>query len=217
IHRDIKPENVMLRSDGLLKILDFGLAKLTERQTIEPKTEPLIRSLAQTGPGMIMGTVAYMSPEQARGLAVDARTDIWTLGVLLYEMVVAEPPFSGPTPSDLLVSILEREPLPVANKLGEAPAELERILRKALKKDREERYQVVKDMALDMKSLSQELKHEAALEHAAMLATSADAQITAGGAQAAVATHEKSSARTDEVSAARPASSVDFVSEIKRH
>ena len=218
IHRDIKPENVMLRSDGLVKILDFGLAKLTERQTIETETEPLMRSLAQTGPGMIMGTVAYMSPEQARGLPVDARTDIWTLGVVLYEMVVGQQPFSGPTPSDLLVSILEQEPPRVTHKLGEAPAELERILRKALKKDPEERYQVVKDMALDLKSLSQELKHEAALEHAATPAPTAEAQIAAGAAQAAVATHEKLSARTDEVSAARWASSAEyFVSEIKRH
>jgi len=217
IHRDIKPENVMLRSDGLVKILDFGLAKLTEPQTIETETEPLMRSLAQTGPGMIMGTVAYMSPEQARGLAVDARTDIWTLGVVLFEMIVGQQPFSGPTPSDLLVSILEREPPPVAHKLGEAPAELERILRKALKKDREERYQVVKDMALDLKSLSQELKHEAALEHAATPALSAETQIAAGAAQASVATHENLSART-EVSVARPASSAEyFVSEIKRH
>ncbi len=164
-----------------------------------------------------MGTVAYMSPEQARGLAVDVRTDIWSLGIVLYEMVAGQPPFSGATPSDMLVSILEREPPPVSRKSGEVPAELDRILRKALKKDREERYQVFKEMALDMKSLRQELKNEAALEHAAMVATSDEKQIAIGTGQGALATDETLSAPTEEVSGAHPTSAEYLFSKIKRH
>ena len=113
IHRDIKPENIMLRSDGIVKLLDFGLAKLTER--VKPElvdTEAPTRAVVKTHPGVIMGTVTYMSPEQARGLPVDARTDIWSLGVVLYEMLSGEPPFKGPTTSDILAAVLEREPRP---------------------------------------------------------------------------------------------------------
>ena len=156
IHRDIKPENVMLRSDGLVKVLDFGLAKLTQ-QTSETDADTLMRSMVKTGSGMIMGTVGYMSPEQARGLAVDSRTDIWSLGVLLYEMIAGRAPFDGATPSDLLVSILERDPLAISQNTLEVPAELERIVRKALRKDRDERYQTAEDFLVDLKSLRHEL------------------------------------------------------------
>ena len=159
VHRDIKPENVMLRDDGLVKVLDFGLAKLTQ-QTTETDAEALMRSMVKTGSGMIMGTVAYMSPEQARGLAVDSRTDIWSLGVLLYEMVAGRAPFVGATPSDMLVSILEREPPAISRDTLEVPAELERIVRKALRKDREERYRTAEDFLVDLKSL----RHELAIE-----------------------------------------------------
>ena len=160
VHRDIKPENVMLRDDGLVKVLDFGLAKLT-RADHETDTEALMRSMVKTGSGMIMGTVAYMSPEQARGLAVDSRTDIWSLGVLLYEMVAGRAPFAGATPSDMLVSILEREPPSISRDSLEVPAELERIVRKALRKDREERYRTAEDFLVDLKSLRHELAIEA--------------------------------------------------------
>jgi serine/threonine protein kinase/formylglycine-generating enzyme required for sulfatase activity len=157
VHRDIKPENVMLRNDGLVKVLDFGLAKLT-RQTTETDAEALMRSLVQTGSGIIMGTGAYMSPEQARGLAVDSRTDIWSLGVLLYEMVAGRAPFAGATPSDMLVSILERDPPTISRDALELPAELERIVRKALQKDREARYQTAEEFLGDLKSLRHELE-----------------------------------------------------------
>jgi serine/threonine protein kinase len=140
MHRDIKPENIMLRSDRIVKVLDFGLAKLTLQQVAPVDTEAPTESMLKTDPGIVMGTAQYMSPEQARGLEVDARTDIWSLGVVLYEMVTGRAPFTGDTPSHVIVSILESEPPPLA-RYSEVPAELERIITKALRKDREERYQ----------------------------------------------------------------------------
>jgi eukaryotic-like serine/threonine-protein kinase len=167
VHRDIKPENVMLRSDGFVKVLDFGLAKLSARHastTAEP--EALKESMFKTNPGMVMGTVQYMSPEQARGQDVDARTDIWSLGVVLYEMVTGHAPFAGETPSHVVVSILETQPSPLTHE-HEMPKGLERIVGKALRKNREERYQTAKDLLLDLKSLKQELEVEAHLERSA--------------------------------------------------
>jgi eukaryotic-like serine/threonine-protein kinase len=145
VHRDIKPENVMIRDDRLVKVLDFGLAKLTlkKNEAVETVDETIIN----TAPGMIMGTAAYMSPEQARGQPTDARTDIWSLGVLLYEMLSGKPPFQGETASDTIASILMREPAPFDENL---PAELVSILQKALQKNRDERYETVKDFSLDL-------------------------------------------------------------------
>jgi eukaryotic-like serine/threonine-protein kinase len=153
IHRDIKPDNLMFRRDGIVKVLDFGLAKLMDQK--EVGAEDATRQLVKTSAGMVMGTVAYMSPEQARGLAVDARTDIWSLGVVLYEMLTSRPPFEGPTTSDLIVSVLEREPPPLGTD-AEIPAELQRIVAKMLRKDREQRYQCVRDLLLDLKRLREE-------------------------------------------------------------
>src|SRR2546426_8085810 len=164
VHRDIKPENIMVRPDGYVKVLDFGLAKLTERQTTGVDPQAATQTLFKTDPGVVMGTVVYMSPEQARGLDVDARTDIWSLGVVLYEMLAGRVPFEGATKSDVLASILEKEPPLPAQFSGEVPAELERIINKALRKNREERYQTASDLVLDLKSLKQELEVEARLE-----------------------------------------------------
>ena len=163
VHRDIKPENVMLRRDGYLKVLDFGLAKLTEKQAPEEATQSATG--VNTDAGMVMGTAGYMSPEQARGLSVDMRTDVFSLGVVIYEMVTGRIPFAGATSSDLIVSILDREPQPLSCHLPDVPAELQRIVSKALRKDKEERYQVVKDLFLDLKSLKQEQEFEARLQH----------------------------------------------------
>jgi len=163
IHRDIKPENVIIRRDGLVKVLDFGLAKLTEHQQ-GVDLEAATRAQVTTRTGLVMGTPRYMSPEQARGLAVDARTDIWSLGCVLYEMVTGRVPFKGETNSDVIVSILEREPPPLVKYAPDVPAELHRIITKALRKDREERYQSTKDLALDLRSLEEELEFSAKLD-----------------------------------------------------
>lgn len=157
VHRDIKPENIMVRPDGYIKVLDFGLAKLTERGDYDADTQ----MMARTEPGMVMGTVAYMSPEQARGLAVDARTDIFSLGVVLYEMVTDHAPFDGDTPSDMIVSILDREPAPLARHLPNTSPEIQRIVSKALAKDREARYQSVKELMSDLRRLKQRAEFEA--------------------------------------------------------
>jgi serine/threonine protein kinase len=156
VHRDIKPENIMLRSDGYVKILDFGLAKLVEQQ-FGPSSEDMDLPTAMTQAGQILGTWLYMSPEQVRGKEVDARTDIWSLGTVIYEMVSGRPPFGAATATDMIVSIVDREPAALSE-YGEVPEELDRILRKALAKDREERYQSIKDMALDFKELQQSLE-----------------------------------------------------------
>jgi serine/threonine protein kinase/tetratricopeptide (TPR) repeat protein len=164
IHRDIKPENIMLRKDGIAKVLDFGLAKLTDRLPPDSVDSEAPTSF-KTDPGTVLGTAIYMSPEQARGFEVDARTDIFSLGVVLYEMVAGCLPFEGSTSSEVVASILsEKEPQPLARYSREVPAELERIVSKALRKQREQRYQTTKDLLLDLQSLRQQLDFEAKLE-----------------------------------------------------
>src|SRR4030095_79477 len=153
VHRDIKPENVMLRADGLVKVLDFGLAKLTEKQEGESSdSQTPTRALVMTNPGVVMGTVAYMSPEQARGLAVDVRTDVFSLGIMAYEMLAGRLPFAGATASDMMAAILTSEPAPLDET---TPLELQRIIRKSLQKNVDERYQTAKDLLIDLKALKQ--------------------------------------------------------------
>src|SRR5881396_912635 len=129
VHRDIKPENVMIRRNGHVKVLDFGLAKLTERPVSEETdTEAVTRALVQTDAGMVLGTSQYMSPEQARGKPIDARTDIWSLGVVLYEMATGHPPFTGETKTDVIVAIARSDPQPLTRFSRNVPAELEWIV-----------------------------------------------------------------------------------------
>ena len=152
IHRDIKPANIMVRPDGYVKILDFGLAKLAKPASI---AQSEITTL--TAAGQIMGTTQYMSPEQSRGQELDARTDIWSLGAVLYEMVSGKSPFAGPTMSDTMASVLTREPKPLSASGVSAGEPLDRILLKALSKDPRQRYQSMADMAVDLRHLRREL------------------------------------------------------------
>ncbi|MGH9879939.1 MAG: protein kinase domain-containing protein, partial [Pyrinomonadaceae bacterium] len=157
VHRDIKPENIMLRRDALVKVLDFGLAKLTEPQSTTISRDESTLEWLNTEAGVVLGTSAYMSPEQARGLAVDERSDIWSLGVVLYEMLAGRLPFAGATRSDVIASILEREPPPLRDDEREHAAALKWILHKALRKEKEERYQTARELLGDLKNLRQEL------------------------------------------------------------
>ena len=164
VHRDIKPENIMLRRDGYAKVLDFGIAKLTEPElAAADRHAGTTALLLQTRPGMVMGTAQYMSPEQARGQTADASSDIWSLGVVLYEMVAGNPPFSGATPNDCIASILKTEPPPLSGALPDGPVKLQSIVHKALRKNRDERYQTIKGMLADLRDLKAELDTEASL------------------------------------------------------
>ena len=164
VHRDIKPENVMLREDGYVKVLDFGLAKLTENADAADSQNETRPIELKTSPGVLMGTVAYMSPEQARGLPVDARTDIWSLGVVLYELVAGRKPFEGPTPTDIIISIAEREPIPLSQSAPEAVS-LQRVITKALAKDRRERYQTVQEVLTDLKDVKRAVEVGTDFQH----------------------------------------------------
>jgi serine/threonine protein kinase len=154
IHRDIKPENVMLRPDGYVKVLDFGVVKLTER-FISQQTGPMdSASEIKTAADIVLGSPSYMSPEQARGLTVDARTDIFSLGVLLYEMISGRRPFDGETLSDIIVAILERRPRPLSECVADVSPRLEQVANRALAKKREERYQTIDEMLKDLRRIS---------------------------------------------------------------
>src|SRR5438270_9223262 len=199
IHRDIKPENIMVRPDGYVKVLDFGLAKLAEQSPAVSADEALTKQV-RTGSGVVIGTAGYMSPEQARGKTVDARSDIFSLGAVIYEMVTQRKPFDGETPSDVLAAILKTEPPLVSQFFSDAPPELTRIVAKTLRKDREERYQVVKDLLIDLKSLAQDLEFQQRLKQ-----TSASGEAAAGKRRPELSVQRADAVvRTDQVAEAKP-------------
>jgi serine/threonine-protein kinase len=165
VHRDIKPENVIVRTDGIVKVLDFGIAKLSEKRPGEASrlnAPTLTSSISE--PGLVMGTAKYMSPEQARGLEVDARSDIFSLGSVIYEIVTGRAAFEGGTTSDVIAEILKVDPPPPLEFAPDLPYEVERIISKALRKDRETRYQSVRDLLIDLQDFRKEAEFQAKLQ-----------------------------------------------------
>ncbi|HET7287173.1 MAG TPA: protein kinase, partial [Pyrinomonadaceae bacterium] len=183
IHRDIKPENVMIRRrDHVVKVLDFGLAKVTEKgrslaSDLMSKSEAATEF--KTAPGVVMGTINYMSPEQAQGHELDARTDIWSTGVMVYEMVAGTHPFKGPTTSHTIVQILEKDP-PSLTQAADVPDELQRIVSKTMAKDPDERYQTAKDLLIDLRSLKKQLDLQAEIDRTSSTETQRTVSVSAG-------------------------------------
>jgi eukaryotic-like serine/threonine-protein kinase len=207
IHRDIKPENIMIRRDGYVKVLDFGLAKLIEPLAFASDDEAPTKAMVNTREGAIMGTANYMSPEQTRGVDVDARTDVWSLGVVLYELITGKGPFVGETATDSISNILQKEPAPLTRYVKDVPSELERIVGKALTKDREERYQTAKDLLIDLRSLKRKLEVDAELDRKGTSELSGPLS-TASGSPATIASSPNAST---------PSSAEYIVSGIKQH
>jgi serine/threonine protein kinase/Flp pilus assembly protein TadD len=180
VHRDIKPQNIMISARGQVKVMDFGLAKMAVPKSLAEsvaETQSLL-----TEPGLVIGTVPYMSPEQVKAQEVDARSDIFSFGAVLYEMVSGRQPFGAESAAETLSAILTREPLPVSRYSPHTPAELERIVSKALEKNREERYQSAKEMLLDMKRLTRQLEFDAEQARAGRASrNSSDTERRAGG------------------------------------
>jgi eukaryotic-like serine/threonine-protein kinase len=167
VHRDIKPENIMLRPDGYVKVLDFGLAKLTEPASGSNENETVVSaggSEFETRTGMVLGTVHYMSPEQARGQKVDGRSDLFSLGVILYELITGKRPFGGETWHHTIVAITDSEPPPIAADLQEVTADLQKIINRTLAKKREQRYQTARELLADLERLQAAVAADARIQ-----------------------------------------------------
>lgn len=213
VHRDIKPENIMIRGDdALVKVLDFGLAKMSaSRESVltaagDREAETQMRPTA--APGVVMGTVAYMSPEQARGAPVDERTDIWSLGVLLYEMVAGCSPFMAGTSNEIISAILSKVPAPPLGRFAhEIPPSLEEIVEKTLAKNRDERYESSKDLLIDLKRLRQSMELQTGIE-----------RISTDNGERPTLSGQLRAGTTLPTSSSQPTSSAEYiVGEIKRH
>src|SRR5262245_44769944 len=217
VHRDIKPENIMVRPDGLAKVLDFGLAKLTESHLTMIELDPSNDDETSTKSGVLMGTPRYMSPEQARGQKVDTRTDIFSLGVVLYEMITGSTPFEGHSMGDLIAALLRNDPLPLSHYLPAVPHELEEIVEKTLQKDRNLRYQTAKDLQLDIKNLKENLEFEDKLAGHQGLQRGRST-IKTNVISTAEGLLEETSAKSQEVSNPHAVSSAEYlISAISRH
>ena len=219
VHRDIKPENIMLRADGYVKVLDFGLAKLVpthDQRVVDPNVSTAFN--INTDPGAIVGTVNYMSPEQLRGMKVDGRADIWSLGVVIYEMIAGRPPFSGLTKSDVIAAILREEPLLLTRYSKDVPPDLQRIVAKSLRKEREDRYQIAKDLLIDLKDLKQDLELDAKQGRIRMSDPITEAPTDQTEVMLTEIGAEQKGANTNKVEPARPTSGAEYLfGEIRQH
>src|SRR5215472_4062526 len=206
-HRDLKPENVMVRRDHIVKVLDFGLAKqLDPRPETQIDSEAGTKVMVHTEPGIVMGTVSYMSPEQSVGREVDQRSDIWSAGVVLYEMISGNLPFQGKDIHRQIIAIQEAAPAPLSQQVEGVPERLEEIVTKCLAKEKDERYQSAKDLLIDLRNLRRKLDVDAEIERT----VAPNLRTTSGTASPASAARTQSAAGATVSDRPNPTSSAEY-------